>query len=173
MTAQEEKLIRGLRGLLKVSAIVETATVISVDAEGLSCDVQLADETDIPDVRLKAALDNIKDGIVELPKVDSTVLVCLIGNDKQTRFVIACSEVEQVVMFNGANGGVVKIQPLVGRMNAIEDKLNDLIGKFKEHKHIGVQTGAGTSGVPDPPSLLIDNIDETEIEDLENTKVKH
>ncbi|MFD0997677.1 hypothetical protein ACFQ21_00095 [Ohtaekwangia kribbensis] len=173
MTAQEEKLIRGLRGLLKVSAIVEIATVISVDAEGLSCDVQLADETDIPDVRLKAALDNITDGIVELPKVNSTVLVCLIGNDKQTRFVIACSEVDKVVMFDGTNGGVVKIQPLVDRMNAIEDKLNDLIGKFKEHTHIGVQTGGGTSGIPDPSSILIEDIDQTDREDLENTKVEH
>jgi hypothetical protein len=128
MTKEAEKLIELLKTLGKTPVVVEPATVKSVDTDNLTCVVELADETEIPDVRLKAAIDGVKDGMVQIPKVDSTVLVGTIGNKVSVRFVLLFSEVEETLFNNGENGGLINIETLITELN----KTNELVNALKE-----------------------------------------
>lgn len=127
MTRDEEKLIGFFKSIGKKPMTVEPATVKSVDSDKLTCVVELMDETEIPDVRLKAAIDNVKDGIVQIPKIDSTVLVARIGESSQ-RFVVAVSEVEETLFNGGNNGGLINIQTLIEGLN----KTNEVVNAIKD-----------------------------------------
>lgn len=166
MTKQGEDLIRKLKDLTRPPMIIEPAVVKLVDEEELTCVVELVDETEIPDVRLKAAIDGITDGLVQIPMVNSTVLVAIIGNSINTRFVIAFSQVEKVIFFEGSNDGLTKINPLVQKLNALENKVNDLITFINSHSHAG-------NGAPPTPTYAGGTLTATEKEDLEDTKVLH
>ena len=160
---QAEELIRKLRELNRAPMTVEPAVVKSVDLDNLTCVVELLNETEIPDVRLKAAVDEIpgvttKDGLVQIPVVESTVLVAMIGNESATRFVLAFSDVDEVVMFSGAFGGLIKVTSLVTKLNNLENKVNALI------------TWGLTVSPPFAPGTLLTA---TVRADIENTKVKH
>jgi hypothetical protein len=128
MTKEEEKLIERLRALGKTTAIIEPATVKSVDTANLTCVVELADETEISDVRLKAAIDNVKDGLVQIPVVGSTVLVGSIGNKVSVRCVIMFSKVSEVLFNGGENGGLINIQTLITELN----KTNEVVNAIKD-----------------------------------------
>ena len=74
--------------------------------------------------------------------------------------------------FNGGgNSGLVNIVPLVQKINAIENLLNEFIGKYNLHKHAGVQTGTGVSGLND--STESTTLTPTQKSDIEDTKVTH
>lgn len=166
MTREEEKLIQRLKEIGRIPAIIEPATVKSVDTTALTCVVELADETEISDVRLKAAIDNVKDGLVQIPVVGSTVLVGCIGNNVSVRTVIMFSQVNEVLFYNGANGGLVKIGQLVTKLNNVENKVNDVIAFINGHSHV-------SHGSPPSPGYTGGNLTATTQSDLENTKVKH
>ena len=78
------------------------------------------------------------DGIVEFPKVGSSVLCGVIGQDEDQCCVLKCSEVEKVVINGGQNGGLINIQTLVEQL----DKTNEVIEAIT-----GVLTG---SPIPEP-----------------------
>jgi hypothetical protein len=169
MTRQEEQLIEGLRALAGLPLIFEVATVVSCDSAKLTCVIELMNETQIPDVRLKASFGDdpvITDGLVQIPTVGSSVIVAMIGNNVSTRFVAMFSRVDEVVLFNGENGGVPKVVPLVQKLNAIEDKINDVIDYINGHSHPG-------HGSAPTPTYTGGNLSNTDVEDLENTQVKH
>lgn len=171
MKAGEELILR-LKQLLMQPACVFPANVVSVDETALTCVVQtLNDDAPMSDVRLKAAIDNVTDGIVEIPVVGSTVLVCLIGNDENTAFVVKCSSVSKVVMFGGSKGGLINIGDLVSKINAIENKLNSVINTFNTHVHSGVTTGPGSSAVT--PTTVAGTLTPTNRTDIEDVKVTH
>lgn len=171
MTKDEEKLIAHFRSMGKIATIIESATVVSVDTDNLTCVVELADETEIADVRLKAAIDEVKDGIVQIPVVGSTVLVGSIGNKVGVRAVIMVSEVEETLFDGGENGGLIRIAELVEKLNNLENKVNDIVSKFNSHVHTGVSTGGGSSGTT--PTTVSGTLTTTQQSDLENEKVKH
>lgn len=171
MTQDKDKLVAKFREMFKISMIIEPATVKSVDVDNLTCVVELADETEVSDVRLKAAIDGVNDGIVQIPVVDSTVLIAAIGNKVSVRAVIMFSEVAEVLFYGGENGGLIKIGALVTKLNNLENKVNDIVDKFNSHTHAGVQTGGGTSAATATP--VTGTLTPTQQEDLENVKVKH
>lgn len=70
----------------------------------------------------------------------------------------------------GENQGLVKVEKLTQRLNAIEDKINNIISNLKTHTHTGVTTGPGVSG---GPSIIMDDISPTEQSFIENENVKH
>ena len=124
----EEQLVRALKSLSPVHMQVEAMTVKSVDEDSLTCVVTpLDDGAEIQDVRLKAAIDGVKDGIVQIPAVNSSVLVARIGNTTENRFVVAFSSVDKVVINGGSNGGLINIQTLVDNLN----KSNELLAAIK------------------------------------------
>ncbi|WP_442265875.1 hypothetical protein ACSIGC_16495 [Tenacibaculum sp. ZS6-P6] len=71
------------------------ATVTKVDKETKTIEVIDTDGFDFDDVRLTSVIDDTNK-VVQYPKEETTVLVSRIGNDDNTLFVSAISEVESI-----------------------------------------------------------------------------
>jgi len=121
------KLAESMRNAFKGPLQFEIATVKSVNEIDLTCVVQLWDDTEITDVRLKAAIDNVTDGLVQIPLVTSTVIVGRIGNDDSTRFVALFSNVTKVVFYGGENGGLVKWPDLKSELNKTNEVVQAIV----------------------------------------------
>lgn len=123
-----EKLVQALRKINSVPMWVVPATVLSVDEENYTIDVEPTGQADLPDVRLKAAIDGVRDGVVEIPEVRSTVLIGLIGNSEEEAFVIKCSKVSKTIFNGGSNGGLINIKTLVEEL----DKTKGVVDALKK-----------------------------------------
>ena len=114
-----------LRSLVKPNndGFAKVCTVDSVDLTTLTCYcVPLNDDADIINVRLMANIDN---GFLLIPEVDSIVVVSFLSDS--SAYVSLVSKVSEVNL-NGKNfDGLVKVQELTDKLNALENKMNDLI----------------------------------------------
>jgi hypothetical protein len=101
--------------------------VNSVDTSKLTCYcIPINGGADIIDVRLMA---DAKNGFLLTPKVGSIVVVSFI--DKGQSFVSMVSQVSEVQL-NGKNfDGLVKITPLVNKVNALENQINNILNALK------------------------------------------
>jgi hypothetical protein len=180
----DEQIREALRELTKAPVQVKMATVLSVDLNGPSCSVQPENEAELLEVRLKAGVDGIQDGIIEVPSVDSTVLVGIVENDQDDAFVLKCSKVDKVIVTGlqevkgklkveselevdgevkvngGSNGGMVLIKVLL-------QKLNQLEVKMATHQHLV----GPVPTLPDPATNT--PLPLTQLVEIENPKVKH
>lgn len=167
----------------------EMATVKAVDKEKLECTVVpiANEELVIEEVNLKAVIDETKNGFVQIPKVGSMVLISLIENTDGDHYISMCSDIDgiqliqdneeilkidnlgNVCFHGGENKGLVKVESLVEKLNALEKKVNDFIVDYKGHNHVHPQ-GPTTAFLT--PSVLT-ALTETQAADLENGKVKH
>lgn len=105
----------------------EPGVVKSVDEEKLTCVVTLLDQTEIMDVRLKAAVDEVTEGLVQIPAVGSSVLVALIGNKIENRFVMLYSNVVKVSFYGGENGGLVNWPDVKAELDKTNAVVNALV----------------------------------------------
>lgn len=119
----DEDVRRALKEFLKMSDSVFVGKVTDVDLNSNSCTVQPIEAAELLDVRLKAAVENVNDGIVEVPVVGSSVIVGLIGNDENTAYIIKCSQVDKVIFYGGNNGGI----PLAKVLKQEFDKTNEIV----------------------------------------------
>lgn len=120
---KEEKFQHAMKEFKKTPSILFPAEVQAVDKEAMTCVVSPINGAEMFDVRLKASVNTVMDGIVQFPVKGTTVLVCLIGNDPEMGFVAAVDEVDEVLMFGGENGGLAITPKLVQELN----KTNTLI----------------------------------------------
>lgn len=170
MTKSEEELLRKLRELSKQVITIEPATVKSVNESELSCVVELLDDTEIPDVRLKSAIDGITDGLVQIPSVDSKVLVATIGDNIGNRFVLAFGEVEKVFFFGGSNGGLINIQTLKENL----DKTNAVVNAIKDSLlNWAPVANDGGAALKTFATTAIGTKQTGEFDSMEDEKVKH
>lgn len=106
------------------------AIVDSVDEENYTIDVKPVGGAVLFEVRLKAAINDVKDGIVEIPEVGSSVIIGLLGNDKNTAFVLKTDKVKQVIINGGENGGLTitpKLKEELDKTNALLEALIQVI----------------------------------------------
>ena len=87
----ETEIIDQLKRLTQTPMIVFPAIVGEVNRDEFTCSVIDSEDVQLFDVRLKAGVEEISDGIVEIPAEDSSVLVALIANNKNSAFIIKCS----------------------------------------------------------------------------------
>jgi hypothetical protein len=129
---KDERLRKALQTLHRKPFHTIVATVTAVDRQELSCDVEPLDGgAAMFDVRLRAALDNERGGLVLLPAVGSTVLVSAINDNWNFPYVAMVSEVDLVS---------VKTQ-----QESLKTLLNDILTAIQQ---LTVPTPAGPSGVP-------------------------
>lgn len=157
-------------------------TVTAVDLPTRTCTVLVGSaesEFELPDVRLMSVVD---DGVLIVPAINSTIII---GYSKRVLpYVCQFSEVEQVLIITGGTsievkdgqvqindgsyGGLVKIEALVNRMNAVEDLLNDFISKYNAHIH------PASSGTTSPTTTQeTRTASRTKKDDIENSSVTH
>ena len=169
-----------------------TAEVKKVDDE--TCDVEVGDFT-LEGVHLAAASDGNANNFIVKPKVGSIVLVCdKTGGSLAWVNVVAFSEIAKVtwvidedvelevkgdvklkcdgnIELNGANNkGLVKVKELTDKINAVEDKVNNILSTLK-----GVSVALAPSGTyPFAPIFsAINPLVKTQQTEIENDKIKH
>src|SRR5690606_16877130 len=90
---KEQEIIQKLKEVVKQPVQTFVASVQEVDEEQATIVALPIGGPELPDVRLRAAIDGAEDGVILFPEVGSTVLVGIIGNDPDTAFVCRCTKV--------------------------------------------------------------------------------
>lgn len=118
------------------------------------------------------------DGLFIRPAVGSVCLIGIIDGMEVSAFLIAAEHVEfaevrtdNVVINGGANGGLVKVSELVGRLNALERDLNTLKKVFNTWT-VSPNDGGGALKIA-AGDWAGDQLELTSREDVENIKIKH
>jgi len=177
---KEKELQEGLERLSSRPKVFFTAKVVDVDDNKMT--ITIDDDIKVYDVRLKSIVDNKQVSIVVIPEVNSSVLVGRIS--KSDYFVSKVNEIKEIrilfdgglsvildkngiVINEGSFGGLIKIEELVNKLNALEDKL-------KTHQHLYIPYPSGSPGSPvlttkDPANVVV----KTKVKDLENDKIQH
>lgn len=134
--------------------------------EGETCTVQVDDLT-LSDVRLRAVVNGKESKMLITPACGSYVTMIDLGDAMTDLLVIAYSEIEKVeiacdkVSFNGGNnGGLINIQ-------ALTDKLNALANELKAHTHNYM---IGTTSATTTPPTITTTFNNS---DYEDTNVTH
>ena len=177
------------------------AEVTAIDLSARTADVTpLNGDPEVFTVRLQAT-PSLTDGVVAIPKLNSTVVVTWLSNTRA--YVALCSEIDEIIIagaenkititgadrvltidggtstvdldqldFNGAaNGGLVNITPLVDKVNALENDLNTLKGIFSGW--VPVVNDGGAVLKTASASWAGQTITPTIAADIEDDKIKH
>jgi hypothetical protein len=110
----------------QLPVMVLPATVLSVNKAEAIIDAQPL-ERDAPelfDVRLRAVDDDTATGLIAWPVVGSVVLIGLIGNDINTAFVVAASEVESFTISSAQESLLTVLQDLIAEIKAMRFTTN-------------------------------------------------
>ena len=158
--------------VLKASISCTVKSVSGDSVTGLmTCDCAPIDGTAIiEDVQLCANFNNdtTQAGFLLIPTVGSIVTVSF--KSKTDAFVSMVSVVDKIYINGNDYGGLVEVNPLVTKLNNLENAVNKLIGLYDAHVHTG-GTISGSTGVP--TTLDTDVLIDTVRADLENTLVVH
>lgn len=188
MSELKQALKQLLGGDTPLTGVLFTATVKSVDWSKRECTVTLPDGREIDEVRLRAVADGNDTGIAFKPKVNSEVTVGLLEDSNDILAVLLYTEIDTVelimpdieltmengklkikaneIEFNGGNNyGLVLVQNLVNKINAIEDKLSN-----HQHLYIDTNGAASTTGTTTSNGSQVISPTTTRA-DLENTKI--
>ena len=112
------------------------AEVISIDGE--TCTIQRND-LEFTDVRLGAVVDGNAKNILITPKIGSMVLIADLSEGLMRDLaVIGWSEVDTITINGGYLGGLVNVQ-------ALTTKLNALVQAFNTHTHTVATTGTAAA----------------------------
>lgn len=178
-----------IQELTKIPDSMAMCTVKSVDEAKRTCvatTVSGVSGVELKDVMLMASVD---DGKLLVPAVDSNVIVQ--WSDKVTPYVAMYSELSKVLYVVGDNaieisdkvkvngedyGGLIKIEKLVEKINAIESKVDSHIANYNTHIHITTATvgATATPGTIAPTTSTETAIGtKTKVSDLENETIQH
>lgn len=143
------------------------AVVNSIDKPNRMCNVtKVGGETSGQlDVRLMASKD---DGCYVIPMVDSNVIV--IGSNNVTAFVAQFSEVESIEWLGGENDGVPLVNPLLEKLNNLENDINTLKSAFSSWVFLPGDGGAALKTIS--ATWAGQQIQPTKKQDIEHTKIK-
>lgn len=156
----------------KTSALVP-AVVKSVDGE--TCTVSIG-TLELADVRLRAVVNDEESGITVTPSEGSHVMITDLSNGEMRDWaVVMYSQIDQIEINSGQNGGLINISELTDKLNNLVDEVNDLKEKFNSHTHIVNTTGtaAAQSGTAATTTSLAGAATRFNKDDYEDTKITH
>jgi hypothetical protein len=168
----KETIFEYIRNYLKGEKLYPVIGVVSdINDTERSCTITPIIGDSERKARLQASL-NLASGLYIKPKNASKVLFHYLN--KETGVITCFSEIESInldvesIIINGGSlGGLVKVSDLVEKLNIIEDSLNDLKAAFNGWTP-SYETGLKTALT----TWTADILTKTEVEDLENEKVK-
>jgi hypothetical protein len=161
------------------------ARVIEVRENEGVCDVQPLDgSAEIFDVLLNAE-QTIDKGITIIPAVDSVVYVTFVNknvafvslNSVIDKVLIKINDIsllivdDEIVLNDGNNDGLVKVNDLVSKLNALENDINTLKNVFAAFVPVPADGGAALKVAAATWSSQL--LTTTVKNDIENNKVKH
>ena len=187
MDLQEQKIAEGLRKIAQQygsGGLLQGATVKAVNADKFTCDVETDNEDELPGVLYKSVSGGDVD-VVFQPAIDSRVFIMQIA-DSDEWVILKFGAVDKVfikvgnysslitaegIEFNGGSlGGMVKVEALVSKINALESDLNTLKTAFNSWIVVPSDGGAALKTIA--ATWSGQTITATTRQDLENDKVK-
>lgn len=136
----------------------------------ITCEVSI-DGLSIPDVRLRASTEVDGAQIIVRPAVGSVVIVGSLTGDLDHLVVLSMDRAEEVIINGGKLGGLIKVQELTKKLNALESEVNDLKQLFASWVPVKGDGGAVLRGLLG--SWAGKRLTPSRREDYEDTKVKH
>ena len=134
---EEQRLLRNIRAAVGPEPIsVYQGIVVSV--EGITCTVRFG-EMDVEGVRLRASQADEDAQMLIVPKKGSAVIVGSLSGDLSQLVVLSVDAVERIEINGGRLGGLINIE-------ALTEKINALIDVFNAHTHT-IPTGGVVCGV--------------------------
>jgi len=164
----------------KIRAIATGSAPISGDATvflaevksvaGAKCSVQL-DELVLTDVRLTSVIGDDKKQIVIAPKVGSVVLVACLSSSLNNLVVIQYSEVDNIIINGGANGGLTNTPELKKQLDKLTARVDGIIDAIKNA--VPTPYDGGTNLQTTMKALLATIVDKEDFSAIEDTTIKH
>jgi hypothetical protein len=145
-------------------AMCDTGVARNVDAAHGVCDVEIEGKAPAEG----ALIGNAESGVMVVPKDGSVVAVVWVS--KTTAVVVMVAEVEEIRLMGGQMGGLVKVEELVKKLNAVEKDLNNLKQVFKGWVPVSQDGGAALKTAA--ATWATRQLTETQKSDIENEKVK-
>ena len=136
----------------------------------ITCEVSI-DGLSIPDVRLRASTEVDGAQIIVRPAVGSVVIVGSLTGDLDHLVVLSMDRAEEVIINGGKLGGLIKVQELTQKINALESEVNNLKQLFASWVPVKGDGGAVLRGLLG--SWAGKRLTLSRREDYEDTKVKH
>lgn len=136
----------------------------------ITCEVSI-DGLSIPDVRLRASTEVDGAQIIVRPAVGSVVIVGSLTGDLDHLVVLSIDRAEEVIINGGKLGGLIKVQELTQKLNALESEVNNLKQLFASWVPVKGDGGAVLRGLLG--SWAGKRLTLSRREDYEDTKVKH
>ena len=163
----ERRLADNIKRLNPTSMWLTQGEVVAV--EDLTCTVKIGD-AEIEGVRLRASLTGRDRQILTVPKVGSSVTLGCLTADLNNLVVLQVDEIEKIIVNGGELGGLIKIQELT-------DKINALVEAFNSHTHLlpagAVITSAGPSINPVTVPAITKKAAKLNKKDYEDETIKH
>lgn len=144
-----------------IPVMVTEGKVTKVDKEANTCNVEREDLPELFKVRLNAITSPGTNIVSIYPKVGSRVLVVLVENNKTDAYVLTATDIEEIIINGGTNGGIIKIENQTQKLNKLVTELTTELTKVAT----GI-TGAGGAYTPGALSQF-------DKADYENEKIKH
>lgn len=139
--------------------------VDKVDKENKTMDVMgVVDNLEYYDVQLGLG------ALCIYPKPGTTCLVGIIEGQETDAFLISAEEVDEIVLNGGTLGGLVKVGELTERLNLIEKDINSLKQALSGWKPSPNDGGSALKTALS--SYFSGSLKETQVEDIENERVK-
>lgn len=136
----------------------------------ITCEVSI-DGLSIPDVRLRASTEVDGAQIIVRPAVGSVVIVGSLTGDLDHLVVLSMDRAEEVIINGGKLGGLIKVQELTQKLNALESEVNNLKQLFASWVPVKGDGGAVLRGLLG--SWAGKRLTPSKREDYEDTKVTH
>lgn len=158
--------IQALSGLNDLQYEGVVCRVSDIDLATFTCTCTPIDgSAEFYEVLLNADADK---GFTLIPASDSVVIVQ--QTSQANAYLTMVSKVDQVYIAGDANGGLVKVQDLTSKLNALENKVNSLIIACSSQ----VVTLAPSGAFPLAPFFTsVSPLTPTQQTEIENLKVKH
>lgn len=159
-----------------IQNLVPPGTVIGKvkEVNGETCTVTLeAEKQDLFHVRLRASVNGHESGIIVSPAVGSYVLVSSIESDGRSHYITSVSEIDGIVINGGKNRGMVKIDELEANLKALKEyveAINTALPAAFTAIGSGSTANGGTGATSYQNAMSGKSI---ELEDMENTNIKH
>lgn len=136
----------------------------------LTCEVSI-DGLSVPDVRLRASTQVDGAQLLLRPAVGSVVIVGTLTGDLDHLVVLSMDQAKEVVINGGELGGLIKVEELTSRFNALERDVNQLKQILSAWTPIPNDGGASLKGAVS--SWAGRQLTLTKRGDYEDEKVKH
>ncbi len=163
----ERRLADNIKRLNPTTMWLTQGEVVAV--EDLTCTVKIGD-AEIEGVRLRASLTGRDRQILTVPKVGSCVTLGCLTADLNNLVVLQVDEIEKIIVNGGELGGLINIQELT-------DKINALVEAFNSHTHLlptgAVITSAGSSINPVTVPAITKKAAKLNKKDYEDETIKH